>query len=173
MRKPARFAAVLAGAAALLLIVAGAAAAVPVAEATDTTPPVISGLKVTNARFRVGSRASAQLAAGRKAPVGTVFRFNLTERSTLVLVIGGMLAGREVGRECVVGAAQGQRCKTFVLPGAIIRSRVGPGLVSIPFTGRVGTRLLAPGSYAAAVAAVDAAGNRSRPKTVTFTVLPT
>ena len=47
----------------------------------------------------------------------------------------------------------------------------GPGRVALSFSGRIGASRLAPGSYLMSVTAIDAAGNRSRPANVAFTVV--
>ena len=138
---------------------------------TDQTPPVISALKVTNAQFRISRVSTAALAAKRKAPIGTAFTLNLSERSTLRLAIVGKLRGRKAGKRCVVGRKHGPRCSTLVSLGPIVRSGRGPGRVSIPFSGRTGSKTLPPGSYLATFTAVDDAGNSSTPKTVRFAVV--
>jgi hypothetical protein len=112
--------------------------------AADRTPPQITRLKSTRARFRVvGARA------------GTTFTLDVNERSNLVLSFKGKVRGHRVA-----------------VPAVLIRTRRGPGVVSIPFSGRVGGARLKPGSYVASVTAIDAAGNRSRPATVSFKVVP-
>ena len=137
----------------------------------DQTPPVISGLTVTNAQFRTSRVSTAALAAKRKAPIGTAFTLNLSERSTVRLAIVGKLQGRQAGKRCVVGRKHGPRCATVVSLGPIVRSGRGPGHVSIPFSGRVGSKTLPPGSYLASFTAVDDAGNSSTPKTVRIAVV--
>jgi hypothetical protein len=111
--------------------------------AADRTPPRITGLRSARARFRIGARK------------GTTFTLNVDERSTLVLSFMGKVHGRRV-----------------TVPAVLIRTRRGPGVVSIAFSGRVGGAGLKPGSYVASVTAIDAAGNRSRPATVSFKVVP-
>ena len=118
---------------------------------------MISGLKVTNAQFRISRVSTAALAAKRKTPIGTAFTLNLSERSTLRLAIVGKLPGRKAGKRCVVGRKHGPRCSTIVSLGPIVRSGRGPGHVSIPFSGRVGSKTLPPGSYLA-----DVHGRRRR-----------
>jgi hypothetical protein len=44
--------------------------------------------------------------------------------------------------------------------------------VTLAFKGRVGTRRLVPDRYRFVVTAIDAAGNRSAPRTIAFTILP-
>ena len=123
----------------------------------DTTPPSIASLKTSNVRFRSGSGDTAGIAAKRKkpkkSPSGTVFSQRLSEKATLVYAISGKVKGRKL-----------------VLP-VFLRPARGPGAVTVPFSGRLGGKPLAPGSYTASVTAIDAAGNRSRPATVRFTVV--
>jgi hypothetical protein len=42
---------------------------------------------------------------------------------------------------------------------------------SLKFSGRIGRRALRPGSYRATITATDAAGNKSRPKTLSFKIV--
>ena len=126
----------------------------------DHAPPVVSKLTRTHARFRVAGTATATIAAHRvakhkapKTPTATTFTLTLDERATLIVDITGKVNGHRVS------------------PGTLVRAGRGPGKVSIPFSGRIGATRLAPGSYVASVTAIDAAGNRSRPRTVTFTVV--
>ena len=126
----------------------------------DHTAPVVSKLSRTHARFRVAGTSTATIAAHRtakhkapKTPTATTFALNLDERATLIVDITGKVKAHRVA------------------PGTLVRAGRGPGKVSIPFSGRIGATRLAPGSYVASVTAIDAAGNRSRPRTVTFTVV--
>jgi hypothetical protein len=109
----------------------------------DRTPPRITRLRSARARFRAAAHR------------GTTFTLNVDERSTLVLSFT-----RKAGR------------RRIAVPAVLIRTRSGPGAVAIPFSGRVGGARLKAGSYAASVTAIDAAGNRSRPATVSFKVVP-
>ena len=138
----------------------------------DTTPPLLRGLSVTNARFRVGTKSTAQFAANRGTPVGTTFKMNVSEPGTVVIAIAGKLAGREAGSRCVVGGTRGRRCALIVEPGAIVRFHRGPGNVSIPFSGTLDSTRLKPGSYVAVAAALDEAENESNIEFVRFTVVP-
>jgi PKD domain len=126
---------------------------------TDQTPPVISGLRSSRSRFRAGTPTVAQIAAHRKrgghpAATGTMISLRLSERATLVFSLSGKLPGHR-----------------SATPPPFIRAGRGPGLVTIPFSGRIGGARLAPGAYRLSVVAIDAAGNRSRTATVAFTVV--
>ena len=98
-------------------------------------------------------------AAGRKrpksqrAPAGTVLRMTLSERATLAVSISRARGGR----------------RTAV--GTLVRASAGLGALAIAFSGRIGRTALAPGTYAATVIAIDGAGNRSAPATVTLTIV--
>lgn len=142
-----------------------------VATPADRTAPVIAGLRSSHPRFSVGGAAFALIAAKRRTPSGTVFTLGVSERATLVLSFTGKLAGRRAGKRCVAGRNRGRRCTVAVAPGIAVRAGRGPGVVSIPFSGRVGATRLLPGSYVMSVSAIDAAGNRSRPQTVAFTAV--
>jgi hypothetical protein len=122
----------------------------------DGTPPRVSGLKSSHPRFRAGSRSTALIAARKKkAPAGTEFTLTVDERSTLVVSFSGKKGRRRI-----------------TVPGVILRTGRGPGRVKIPFSGRVGGARLKPASYVASVIAIDGSGNRSRPASVKFTVVP-
>jgi hypothetical protein len=122
----------------------------PAGPDADTTAPVVSKASLTNKRFRVTRRGTAQVAASkrRRVPAGTALRFSLSERSTLAIAI--------------------ERRK--VVRGTLVRASAGPGRVTIPFSGRIGRTALAPGSYTATIIAIDGAGNRSRAVHVKFSV---
>ncbi len=139
-----------------VIAVAPAPTPTPTGTPVDRTAPVISGVSVSHARFRVGAPATAQIAAGRRkarrAPVGTVFRLTLSEHATLVIAIRQRNRGGSV------------------LRGTLVRTRTGPGAAAIAFSGRIGRTALAAGSYTATLTAIDGAGNRSAPRLVTFTI---
>jgi hypothetical protein len=158
----------------LFALTAVLAVALPASAAStppDTTPPVITGLKLSHARFQIGKGATAQIAAKRRTPTGTTFKLSVSERSTVLIGLAGKVAGHMSGARCVPGPGRGANCVTITTPGAIIRSGRGPGQVTIPFTGRLGATRLAPGRYAAAVAALDEAGHQSAIKIVKFTIV--
>lgn len=132
--------------------------------------PVISGLKLSARRFRVGRRSTA-LSAARVA-VGTTIRFRLSEPARVRFVVERALGGRRVGRSCRkrTRALRGRRrCTRHVRRGVLTR-RGRAGANRAAFSGRLGRRPLPRGRYRLVVRATDAAGNRSARRTVTFTV---
>jgi hypothetical protein len=137
---------------------------------------VITGFKVSHARFRVGASTTARVASGGRAaaaaPAGTTFTLHVNERATLVIEFAGSVDGHRSGNRCIPGGGNGPGCTTVVRPGFLIRSERGPGTVSIHFSGRVGNTPLAPGQYVAGVAGIDRAENISNVEFARFIVVP-
>jgi Tol biopolymer transport system component len=113
----------------------------------DTTPPVLSGLRMTRKRFAVRRRASA-------------FVFTLSEDSKTSVAIARCVKPRKAAR----------RCGRYRVVATLTRAHTKLGRNRIAFSGRIGKRKLAPGRYRATVGAVDAAGNRAVPRRVRFSI---
>ncbi len=131
----------------------------PPSKRVDRVPPRLSALGLSPSRLRGGDRAT--------------LRFTLSEAATVTLRIERALAGRRRGRACVRptrALRRARRCTRYVRAG---ESRVSAraGTTRRRYTARVGRRALAPGHYRILVGARDAAGNRARSRTTTFTVL--
>ncbi|HMJ35223.1 MAG TPA: hypothetical protein VK501_15035 [Baekduia sp.] len=150
----------------------------PPAVRPDRTAPRITGLKTTNKRFRVAKGATAVSAAVKaaskpRAPAGTTFRFTLSEAATTRMAIARELPGRRKGKSCVKATkklAHAKRCTRAVAAGTLTR-RLRAGAAKVTFTGRVGRKALARGTYVATLTATDAAGNRSTSARVRFVVV--
>jgi hypothetical protein len=112
----------------------------------SATAPVISALKLTHRRFSVSGGGTALIAAAE----GTTFLLHVSERATIVISL----------KRARTGSAD-----------TIVRAGRGPGLVSIPFSGRIGHTPLSAGTYRASVSAIGPFGTRSRTSAVTFTVV--
>jgi PKD repeat protein len=115
----------------------------------DSTPPSVTKVSLTNRRFRVGRAATVRSAAAKKTPAGTTLRLTLSERATVSIAI-----------------ARGKTAS-----GTLVRKNLGPGKVSVVFSGRIGSKALKPGTYTATITATDAAGNRSKAVHIKFTVV--
>jgi hypothetical protein len=138
---------------------------------TDNKAPSISGIKVSNKRWRRGNK----LATFSLAPLGTTISFRLSEAARATLVFERAKPGRKVGRKCVKPAAANRKrkkCTRFVSAGRISHS-ANAGLNRVRFQGKLtGSRKLAPGRYRVVVRARDAAGNSSKKNGPTFTIVP-
>jgi hypothetical protein len=142
-------------------------------QSLDRTRPSISSLSLTHRRFRVASK-STPVSARTRAPLATTFRYSLSERARVTITIDRALPGRRVGRSCRKPTRSNRtrrRCTRYVRAGTLTRRNKGPGRVSTAFSGRIGRRKLALGSYRATVGATDAAGNRAKTQRVSFSVV--
>jgi len=160
-----------------LLIGVGACVAfgaVPALAAPDAGPPVVTHVRITHSRFRVGTQPVAQMstkrAGGHKAPIGTTFKLNVSERSMVVVGIVGRVGRGKLDEKCLDAIVTGRGCPGLIATG-FSRLGKGPGKVSIPFSGRIGTTSLPPGTYEAGVEAVDASDRSSDLKLVHFKIV--
>jgi hypothetical protein len=114
----------------------------------DTVAPVVRSFSATRTAFTV-ARASTPVAA--RASGGTRLRYALSEGARVTIAIrravrrGGHAHLRTIGS---------------------LRRTGSQGANTIRFSGRIGRRALRPGRYRAVMRAIDAAGNRSQPRTV-------
>ena len=141
----------------------------PVVVPPDLTAPDVLALSATNRRFAVG-RAATSIAAARR---GTKFRYALTEGGTATYTFERALAGRRSGGQCVKPTRRlrrSRRCTRYQQVGVISRNAV-QGENELAFSGRIGRKSLRLGRHRLVLTAVDAAGNRSEPKLLTFTVV--
>jgi hypothetical protein len=146
-----------------------AAGSGPGGAGADTDAPRISGLRVTHKRFAVGRRSTAGSA---KAKRGTTFVFRLSEDARTTIAISRRLPGRRKGARCVKPRRGLKRkCTRLVRAARLVRTRTHRGANRISYTGRIRKRALRRGAYVATVRAVDAAGNRSAPRSVRLRVV--
>ena len=155
---------------------------------TDTVAPVVSALSLLRSRFAVDRRhptpataaAAARRGSGRSRGrsrarnLGTEFRFRLSEAASVRIAISRETRGKRKGRRCVKPSRRLRRarsCTRLVSAGTLVRTRRPAGANRIAFSGAIGRRSLSRGSYQAVLVATDAAGNRSRARTVRFRVV--
>jgi virginiamycin B lyase len=120
-------------------------------------------------RPRIDHAVFPLLRAGRS---GTL-KLTLSEAATVTIRFERRLPGRRKAGRCVVPrrAAHGRRC-TRLRPAGTQTRRAVRGANRLAIGGKVGRRTLPVGSYRIMVRATDAAGNVSRPVTVTTDVNP-
>jgi hypothetical protein len=135
------------------------------------SPPSLSGVGMSNDRFRVAGRAYST----RRTPVGTKFRFAVSAPATVTIAITRLLPGVLRGRSCEVlrgahVAVRARRCNRGVAVGSIVRRRAaGDGVIQ--FSGVLGHGELVAGLYSAVVTARTDTG-RSAPVELRFSVAP-
>jgi Tol biopolymer transport system component len=120
------------------------------------TPPELTGASMTRRRFRVAKGTTAQVA--RKAKKGTAFRFVLSAPATVTIRIERARPGRRKAGKCVKPRrGLTRRCTRFTRVHRLTRT-LPAGAARVAYTGRVGTRKLAPGRHRATLRAVNADG---------------
>jgi len=162
------------------ITVSATAAPVPVTPAPTPAPipiaapnlaPRLTALSVTNSVF--APAAAGKRTAKKKTPVGTAFRFTLSETASVRVTFTRAVPGRRVGSRCLGATPERRkrkRCTRFVSVGAITSSGKS-GRNTLRFDGRIGGRALAPGSYRATITATDAGRLRSTARTVSLRVV--
>ena len=82
------------------------------------------------------------------------FRFTLSEKARVVIKVKRTSKGK------------GKKAQ-----GRIVKQNVAAGKRRIAFRGKVGKRKLKPARYRATITAIDAAGNRSKPRSIGFRII--
>jgi virginiamycin B lyase len=139
----------------------------------DTTDPVVSTLRLSAKRFRIGKKLPSAAAVG----TGIRIRYTLSEAATVTLSFERVTRGRKVGKRCVKAKRSNRRrkaCKRYAaVKPALSFANQAAGQRSIRFEGRLNRRkTLKPGVYRLTLRARDLAGNRSAPLRAKITVLP-
>jgi hypothetical protein len=140
--------------------------------ARDGTPPRFLSASIRPRTFAVNRRGAREKPVAGVAR-GTKFRFALSEDARVVFTIHRVLPGRRVGRRCVKQTARNRSkraCKRYVKPRRFAMNAPA-GANTKRFSGRIGRRALALGSYRATLVARDAAGNASKAKRLNFRVV--
>jgi hypothetical protein len=142
----------------------------------STTPallaPTLSHVSQAHAVWREGSRL-AHLAS-KRPPVGTTFAFTLDEQANVTLAFTQQLAGRRVHGRCVAPtrANRHRRSCRRTVTQAILTLAAHPGTDKVAFEGTVSAgRRLRAGTYTVVLTAANAAGQRSVPQRLTFTIV--
>ena len=127
---------------------------------------MIAHASVKPATFAVNPYGATEKLLRARVKMGTVFRYSLSEEATVTFTVERALAGRKVGRRCrraTRGNRGRPRCTRYRRAGRFaVASKAGRN--DKPFAGKIGRKSLAAGRYRVTLAAVDAAGNRSRPR---------
>src|SRR5205807_3000832 len=108
----------------------------------------------------------------KRPPVGTTFRYTLSEAARVTIRLERARPGVTRGKRCVQRkrGQRGKRCTRFVRAGQLVRASPR-GKSRVPFNGRVKRRALALGRYRAILRATDTAGNKSAARKLKFEVV--
>ena len=138
--------------------------------AKDTTPPVISRLRVVPSVFEVRLQSARASAAAAK---GTTIRYRLSEAARVTLAIERATSGRRVGASCRKPTRSNRgrpRCTRYTRVGRLTQSgRKGENRRT--FSGRLNGHALKAGSYRVVAIAHDSARNASKRRTAKLRVV--
>lgn len=134
----------------------------------DKTAPVVQDLIVSPKRF-----VAANTGPAIAARVGTRALVRVSEASTLTFRVARRTSGVKKGKRCLARTPKrhGRSCKRYVTLKGSFTKAVTAGTNLFRIQGRLRGRTLSPGTYRLSVTARDAAGNVSKVKTATFTIV--
>ena len=134
---------------------------------------MVSAARQSSSRWRKGN-ALARISRAGKVPVGTTFTFSLNEQAAVRFTFASQLAGRRVGRKCVAQTRSNRgrkACRRTVVAG-VLAFTGRSGVNHVRFQGRISSsRTLRPGTYTLAITAANAAGAKSAPVALRFTIV--
>jgi hypothetical protein len=136
--------------------------------------PVLSSVGESHHEWREGNAVPHVSRAHKRPPVGTTFTFALDQDATVKLAFAHRVPGRRLHGACVrPKRANAHRPKcTRSAPAGTLTVAAHSGVNKLRFAGRISaTKKLAPGRYVVTLAATNATGKRSVPRTLTFTVV--
>jgi hypothetical protein len=133
--------------------------------------PAISKLSMTHRRFRVKPRRRVR--RSKRAPVGTRFRYTLSEAAKVTFTIERRAAGRRVGGRCRKPTRRNRarkRCVRWVRKGSFSQNGHA-GRNGRSWSGRLKGKAQRRARYRANLRARDSSGKRSRPKRIRFRIV--
>jgi CSLREA domain-containing protein len=134
----------------------------------------LTGLSESYATFAVAAAPTPLTAttATRRHHRGTVFTFTLDRAATVRIAITKLAPGRRVHGRCRPSSRASRhrpRCQATITLGTLMRA-AHAGRNRVAFSGRIGSKALNPGRYAASFTAIDPAG-ASAPQPLSFTIV--
>jgi hypothetical protein len=139
--------------------------------AADTQAPELA-LRLTRTTFRASNR-KASISARRRTPLGTFLDVYANEAGQVNMTFSRLETGRRSKGKCVATrrrVPKSLRCTRQASQPGKLEFKISGGRNRIRFYGRVGSRRFKAGRYAVFGRAYDAAGNRSKIASATFTV---
>ena len=145
-----------------------------VAVGAATNAPILTNVAESNHRWRDGTRLASFARKAKRPPVGTTFSFTLNEAASVNFSFTEPVGGRKVKGRCVAQTKTNRHqhaCKRTLVRG------------TLSFAGHAGTNKaffqglishapkLKPGTYTLVITAKNAAGQRSAPARLSFTVV--
>lgn len=154
----------------------------PPATPVTATPVRLDGFGLTRRTFTRASTSTALAATAakaakkkaKKAAKGTTIRYTVSAPATVTIVVERALKGRRSGSKCVKATAKLKRkksCTRYANATTLKRVHTTAGAKKVSFSGRIGRRLLAYGTYRLRATAVAGAGTVSGERKATFKIV--
>jgi hypothetical protein len=145
------------------------------ADGADRVAPSLLSARFDPSVFRIDRRGKREtaVAAGKRVTRGTRLRYALSEQARVVFTVEQPRGGRLVAGRCRTPSRANRRkrrCTRLVRTGQFAVTSAAAGANTKRFSGRIGSRTLKPGRYRLTLVAVDAAGNKSKPRRLRFRI---
>ena len=135
--------------------------------------PTVANAAQSNSTWSEGNKL-ATFSRKKKPPVGTTFSFILNEQARVSFAFTQQVGGRKVKGKCVAQTKKNRHkpsCKRTVTRGTLSFTGHG-GRNKVSFQGRISASKKLPlGRYKLVIFATNAAGQRSSPKSLSFTIV--
>jgi Kelch motif len=146
----------------------------PASPITAPTRPSVANATQSHRSWREGNALASFSRKHKLAPLGTTFSFTLNEQASVSFAFTQQVRGRRVNGKCVARGKTNRHkraCKRTVTRGTLsFTGHAGTNTVS--FQGRIShSKKLQLGTYSLVITATNAAGQRSSPKQLTFTIV--
>lgn len=147
---------------------------VPIVLPAVLPAPLLTGLTLSAARFRVAARGAT--ISRRRAPIGTTIAYSDSEAAVTTFTIGKPVAGVRHGRSCVapphkrLAGHKYKPCVRYLALGSFTHQDAA-GANRLHFSGRLHGRRLPPRSYRLTAVPRNAAGQSGQPVAAAFTII--
>ncbi|HEY5344369.1 MAG TPA: PKD domain-containing protein [Solirubrobacteraceae bacterium] len=136
--------------------------------------PTITGASQSHNVWREGRGLARMSRDRRQPPIGTRFSFSVNESARVSLAFTQVVDGRKVKGQCIAQTMQNHEsrsCRQMAGRGTLSFGATS-GRSNLSFQGRVSRQgSLKPGRYLVTITAVNAAGERSSPTSLAFTIV--
>jgi outer membrane protein assembly factor BamB len=144
----------------------------PSQELNTPPAPTIANPIQSNSTWSEGNKLATF--SRKKTRIGTTFSFTLNEQASVSFAFTQQVGGRKVNGKCVAKANKNRHqpsCKRTVTRGTLTFTG-HDGTNKVSFQGRISASKKLPlGRYKLVVIATNAAGQRSSPKSLSFTIV--
>lgn len=135
---------------------------------TPPSTPALTGVGQSHRTW--GETRSKKL----RRPVGTSFSFTLNASARVTLTFTQRVKGRKVKGRCVSQTSRNRRNRscTLTLRRGSFSAAGKAGRNAVSFSGRISrSNLLKPGTYTVVITATSSSGKKSKPQSLTFTIV--